>query len=299
MANEPSSGGFAFLSDEDYQTICELLSTHFGIMLGEAKRPMVTGRLQALRAQFGLSSFGELCDLLRRDRSGRALSSLVNRLSTNTSFFYREEAQFRFFEEVAFPEALTAAREAGSRDLRIWCAGCSTGEEPYMLVVLMMERLGADYRNWDAGVLATDISDEVLAVARLGVYPLENVRRVPRALRDKYLQALGREQWRVSETVRKEVTYRKFNLVTPGLPFRMPFHVIFCRNVMIYFDPEVKRSLVERLYGHTVSGGYLFIGQSETLRDLSTRYQFVQPGIYRRPREEAGPATSPHSKGLG
>ena len=293
MIPSPSASGSAYLGDGEYETLRGLVYAHFGITLGEAKRPMVTGRLQALLAEYGLATYGELCALLEQDRSGRALSSLVNRLSTNHSFFYREEAHFRFFEQVALPEALAAARAEGRRDLRIWSAGCSTGEEPYMLAMLMRERLGEDYARWDAGVLATDISDEVLAAARLGAYPFENVRRVPRALRDKYFQELGREQWRVGDWVRKEVTFRKFNLMTPRLPFRKPFQVIFCRNVMIYFDPGVKAALVESLYGHTMPGGYLFIGLSETLRDLATAYRFVQPGIYRRPPETGAAGASP------
>lgn len=282
-AAEPLHAALIRLHGREFARIQRLVYHHFGIRLGPAKREAVEGRLQLLLRETGFDSFGHYCDHLEADSSGRALSELFNRISTHHTYFFREEGHFDFLLDRALPPMLEALQRAGEPDVRLWSAGCSSGEEPYMLAMLLMEHLGPAYRQWHAGVLATDVSAEALARAEAAVYPEERLRLVPPAIRAKYFEPAGPEHWRVAEHVRREVVFRRFNLRTTVLPFRRPFHVIFCRNVMIYFDDEVRQKLVCRFYEHTVPGGYLFVGHSETLRGLRHPWHYVQPAVYRKP----------------
>jgi len=270
------------ISDREFTLLSSLVYERFGINLTEQKRSLLVGRLQKLLRTGGYRNFKSYYDDLLKDRSGKALDQLINRVSTNYSYFYREEAHFEFFKETVLPWLVKELRQLNSNDLRIWTAGCSTGEEPYMLVMLMLESLGVNYDRWDGGILATDISERALASARQAVYGEERLSRVPAVLRQKYFKKREDGLWQVKEKVRKEVTLRRFNLMNTAFPFKKPFQLIFCRNVMIYFDKPTRDALVRRFHGVLEPGGYLFIGHSETLGREQKLFNYVMPACYRK-----------------
>jgi len=270
------------LSEKEFRAIRDIVYKHFGITLTDRKRSLIIGRLQKLLHERGFKSFRQYCEYLLADATGEALLELASRISTNHTFFNREKVHFDYFTAKALPQAAAGLKAAGSRDLRVWSAGCSTGEEPYMLVMLMIEYFGNEYGMWDAGALATDISETALATAGKGIYSGERMALVPSALKSKYFVDLHNGEWAVSDRVRREVTFRRFNLMNERFPFKKPFHVIFCRNVMIYFDQVTRDRLVQRFFDATVQGGYLFIGHAETLGRGRSPYQYIMPAVYRK-----------------
>ncbi len=270
------------INDQEFRLIRTLVYDRFGINLTDQKRSLVVGRLRKLLRDEGFGSFKDYYQAVVNDRGGAALDKLVNRISTNYTYFNREQAHFDFFTRTALPPLIEGARRCNERDLRIWSAGCSSGEEPYMLAMLTMEHLGPEYNAWSAGVLATDISDQALSRARQGIYDDDQVSRIPAAIKHKYFSRLANGDWRVGEQLKSQVTFRRFNLMNRQFPFRRPFQVIFCRNVMIYFDAETRCSLVRRYYQHLEPGGYLFIGHSETLGRQQEDFEYVMPAVYRR-----------------
>ncbi|MHC4885835.1 MAG: CheR family methyltransferase [Planctomycetota bacterium] len=270
------------ITDAEFDQIRSLVYKHFGINLTEQKKSLVIGRLQKILRQLGFDQFQQYYDHVVADTSGDALNDLVNQISTNHTFFFREKEHFDFFTATALPEAIERARQAGRKKLRVWCAGCSSGEEAYTLALLMMETLGHDYPNWDAGVLATDISAKVLSIAQAGIYADDRVELIPEAFKRRYFVRRREGDWEVSAALKAEVTYRRFNLMNAQFPFKCPFDVIFCRNVMIYFDQPTRDALIDRYYAFTNPGGYLFIGHSESLRRERCPYRYISPAIYRR-----------------
>lgn len=277
-----TSSSMMAISDSEFAGLRDLIHRRFGINLTEQKRSLLVGRLQKLMRTLGFNSFSQYIEYLTQDKSEQGLSELVDLISTNHTYFNREKDHFDYFLEIAFPAIVENLKRQNRRDLRIWCAGSSTGEEPYTLMMLMMEHLGNDYKNWDAGLLATDISDRALSAARAGVYSRDRVEQLPANLRNKYFTPVDNGHLAVKEQVKKEVTYRRFNLMNTHFPFKNPFQIIFCRNVMIYFDQPTRDALVARFHKFTEPGGYLFIGHSETLGRTQTLYRYLEPALYQK-----------------
>ncbi len=286
MSDDGSSNlcefGMMPLSDSEFVSLRTLIYDRFGINLTEKKRTLLVGRLQKLVRKHDFENFSQYYQYVINDSSGKALVELVDRISTNHTAFFRESAHFDFLRETALPETVERHRQTGNRDLRIWSAGCATGEEAYTLVMVMMEFFGMEYANWNAGLLATDISPEALRTASAGTYSEERVESIPASIRRKYVAKGENEKWIIKQNVRSEITFRRFNLMNPQLPFKKQFDLIFCRNVMIYFDQPTKDALIHRLAGFTAPGGYLFIGHSESLERKGCPYQFVKPAVYRK-----------------
>ena len=199
------------ISDDEFKLITKHVYTQIGISLNDTKKALVTGRLQKVLRQNKFSTFSEYYEHLISDKTGRELSLLADTISTNYTFFWREKDHFELFAKSALPEIIERRKQAGSKELRIWCAGSSTGEEPYTLIMLMKEVLGIDYRNWDAGILATDISDRALKIAKQGIYPAGRLDTLPPKLKSKYFRKISDEEYEVTDDVKKEVTYRRFN----------------------------------------------------------------------------------------
>lgn len=265
-------------SEEEFQELRALIYSRFGINLTEQKKTLVSGRLQKTLRDHGYDSFSEYLAFLKSDSTGRAIEDLANKISTNHTFFFRENEHFEFFVRQALPEAVE--RQKKTKDLRIWSAGCSSGEEAYTLIMLMMEALGHEYQSWKAGVLATDISNRVLDFARAGIYPEDRLQSLPEEIRRKYFRRAGEDQWAIDERVKSQATFRVLNLMNEKFPFQRQFDMIFCRNVMIYFDQETKDRLVDRMKSWIVPGGYFFIGHSESVRREGLQY--LMPALYRR-----------------
>jgi chemotaxis protein methyltransferase CheR len=270
------------MTDREFRQLRELVYERLGINLSGKKRSMLIGRLQKLLRTSGFKNFQDYYEYLVNDSGMKAMTELINRVTTNYSFFYRGKSHFEYFAQTVLPEVVGSLKKRNSRDLRIWTAGCSTGEEPYMLTMLMREFFGNEYSLWDGGILATDISEKVLTFARQGIYPEERTKEVPVQLRNKYLKKLNDGQRAVNDTIKNEVIFRKFNLINKHYPFKKPFQIIFCRNVMIYFDKQTRDTLLHRFYEKTEPGGYLFIGHSETLGREQTLYKYIMPAVYKR-----------------
>jgi chemotaxis protein methyltransferase CheR len=270
------------ISDREFHLIRDLIYERFGINLTPEKRALLVGRLGKLLREQGFKSFQDYFKYLLADTSGTALDSLVNRISTNFTFFYRESDHFEFLSSSVLPEMADHLRRSGKKDFRLWCAGCATGQEPYTLAILLLQYFGENYGEWQAGLLATDISAKALETARKGVYPAEALEKLPGPLKRNYFRNMSSGAFAVTDAVKKEVTFRRFNLMNGRFPFKKPFHVIFCRNVMIYFDQPTRDALVRRFYDNLVPGGYLFIGHSETLGRKQISFEYVKPAVYRK-----------------
>jgi chemotaxis protein methyltransferase CheR len=271
------------LSTNEFDSLSRLVYERFGIYLPPEKRTMVTVRLQKVLRRMGMATFHEYYEYLTKSNNGEALIEFANHITTNHTFFFREKDHFDFFSQRFLPEVTARLRERRETDVRIWCAGCSSGEESYMLVMLLLEFFGTEYSHWKAGILGTDISERALDTAVQGIYPAERIDLLPAEYKRKYVDQLPNGTWKIKPLVQKEVVYRKFNLMNTTLPFKKKFHTIFCRNVMIYFDKPTRDALVERFYHALEPGGYLFIGHSETIsRDLSL-FRYIMPALYQKP----------------
>jgi chemotaxis protein methyltransferase CheR len=279
---EGDSSALMSISNEEFSLLRALIQRKFGINLSDQKKSLLVGRLQKLLRHSGYASFRDYYEALIHDKGEEKLSQLVDRISTNHTYFNRENAHFDFFAQTALPAVANRLRQVNDQDLRIWCAGCSTGEEAYMLLMLMVEYFGEEYRRWNCGILATDISSRVLEIAEQGIYPEDKITMLPETLKKKYLQPTGDGQYAFQERLRKDATFRRFNLMNERFPFKKPFHVIFCRNVMIYFDAPTRTALIEKFHQVMKPGGYLFIGHSETLGRQQNLFKYVMPAVYQK-----------------
>jgi chemotaxis protein methyltransferase CheR len=268
------------ITEKEFKRLSEYIKSYYGINLKQEKKTLVMGRLQNVLLQGKFNNFSSYFDYVNTDKSGEAVTTLINKLTTNHTFFMREAEHFMYFKNTVLP--YLSSVEASKRDLRIWSAGCSSGEEPYTLAMIMSDYFGASKGLWDTKILATDISTKVLEKAIKGVYPKDSISALPKHWQMSYFSRYNDIEYIVSETIRKEVIFRRFNLNSTEFPFKNKFHVIFCRNVMIYFDLETKKELVNKFYEIMEPGGYLFIGHSESINRSETRYKYVMPAVYRK-----------------
>lgn len=266
------------ITDAEFRRISAFLKQKYGIDMSQ-KKVIMNGRLENYLKNGGWDSFTDYMDDVERDSSGELERMLVNFLTTNHTYFMREFEHFEFFKDVVLPWAVK--KEERSKDLRIWCGAASTGEEPYMIAMVIKEFFGLDNHGWDARVLATDISTQALQHAIKGVYDDEHLKSVPEVWKRRFFQKTTDDNYVVKEEVKREVIFRKFNLMEP-FPFRKKMHVVFLRNVMIYFDAPTKRELVQKVYDCLEPGGYLLIGMTETLDRTSTPFQMIRPSIFRK-----------------
>lgn len=267
------------ISDKEFIQLVEYVKSNYGINLLH-KRTLVVGRMQNYLTQKGIKGFTDYYKLLISDSSGNMASELVNKLTTNHTYFAREVQHFDFFKNKALPDLARQCEK--SRDLRTWSAGCSSGEEPYTLAMIMADYFAQNRGMWDTKILATDISTKVLNIAKAGIYQNEQLESLPGNWRQCYFQKLDREKSVVADTIKSEVIFRIFNLMNEVFPFKKKFHVIFCRNVMIYFDSKTKADLINRFYENTEWGGYLFVGHSESINRAESKYKYVMPAVYRK-----------------
>lgn len=270
------------LSDKEFHDVAHLMYERFGIHLSEQKRTLIAGRLSKRVRNLGLSSIGSYLARVRADETGAELTELVDRITTNHSFFYREKDHFEFLSSEVLPAIKARRAQEAGFSLRIWSAGCATGEEPYTLAMVMREFLGASASMTDWAVLATDLSLSALREAMSAVYAGNRVRELPAAWRNAYFEQRGEDEWAVKDDLRRAVLFKRLNLMDERYPFKGLFDVVFCRNVMIYFDPPVRKALVDRIFRYVKPGGYLFVGHSESLPRDSCPFNYVRPAIYRK-----------------
>ena len=263
------------ISDEDFRRLTNFIQSEFGITLQE-KRQLVTSRLSSMLTEQGYTSFSEFVAQLLKERDPQKIEQVLNRLTTNYTFFMRETEHFDFFTKVILPELVR--KYQSKKSLAIWSAGCSSGEEPYNLSMYIKDYLGMQASQWDTRLLATDISNRAMTAAKKGVYELPDT--IPADWKKKYFTPMAGGQYQVSKQVRDNVIFQPFNLMDP-IHFRRKFDVIFCRNVMIYFDQPTKDALVQRFYDATVPGGYLMISHSENL-GKNNPYKTVAPSTFQK-----------------
>lgn len=282
MQENAINGHLMEISDREFDQMRRLIYDRFGINLTEQKRSLLVGRLQKHIRAAGFRSFNSYYEHLITDKNEKELGMLVDRVSTNYTYFNRENDHFGFFSKTALSTVVSRLKAQKRNDLRVWCAGCSTGEEAYMLLMLMHEFLGSLNDSFETGILATDISSRALANAHEGIYSDERVRTLPAELKTKYFKRLDNGSWSASDRLRKGAVIRRFNLMNEHFPFKKPFQIIFCRNVMIYFDAATRNTLVRKFYQCMEPGGYLFIGHSETLGRGHNLYKYLQPAVYQK-----------------
>lgn len=267
------------ISDQEFKQLTDYIKANYGINLKNEKKALLIGRLSNILTEKKFYCFADYFNYLITDKTGSAVSTLVDKITTNHTFFMREADHFNFFRDRVLPYLASTVRD---KDLRIWSAGCSSGEEPYTLAMIIDEYFGTEKRWWDTKVLATDISSKVLDIAAKGIYNNEGLSTLPPYWKLNYFEKYDHEKSVLTKKIRDEIIFRKFNLMAEGFPFKRKFHAIFCRNVMIYFDNETKIRLVNKFYDLTEPGGYLFIGHSESLNRNETEYKYILPAVYRK-----------------
>jgi chemotaxis protein methyltransferase CheR len=267
------------LSDSEFDRLRGFVRQHTGIALSDAKRELVYGRLARRLRKLQLSSFAEYCELVESGHP-EELQELTNAITTNLTSFFRENYHFQQLAAEVLPQV--ESTRSGTRRLRLWSSACSTGEEPYSLAIVLREAL-ARLSNWDVKLLATDIDSKVVATAAEGVYPLERFKGVAAERVKRWFPKVPGDPSHcvASAELKSLITFRQLNLFDPW-PMKGPFDIIFCRNVVIYFDKETQRVLFERMAELQEPGSWLFIGHSENLFNVTRRYKLVGHTVYRR-----------------
>jgi len=266
------------LKDREFTQIRDYIKENYGISLGDEKRTLVFSRLRPLLKQKGFADFTEYIHYLMNDRTGEANVVFINRLTTNHTFFMREPEHFDFLQTTVLP--WIQDKFGQTRDLRLWCAACSSGEEAYTLQMTVQDYFEGK-QGWDTEILATDISEKVLQQATLGIYSNESLKTMPTDWLKKYFKRYDNNNMIARDELKKLITYRKFNLMDE-MRFKKKFQVIFCRNVMIYFDNNTREALVNRFYNALEKDGYLFIGHSESLSNVKSNFKYVMPAVYKK-----------------
>lgn len=267
----------------DFDRIRQLIYDRFGIDL-RGKQTLVSGRLQKKIRELHLRSFADYFDHVQNDSSGAALTAMVDALTTNHTSFFREVQHFKFLREIILP------RLGGHANLSIWSAACSTGEEPYSIAFTLLEELGTS-ASQRARILATDVSTRALRHAEHGVFAAERFENVPHEqMRRHLLKGSGDHagKYLVKEEARSLVRFQQLNLME-DFSHLGSFSVIFCRNVMIYFDKATQENLVNRLAHQLVPGGYLLTGHAESLNGVAHQLEYVCPATYRKPQTRPQP----------
>jgi chemotaxis protein methyltransferase CheR len=266
------------VTPHDYDFLRKCLKERSGLVLSADKQYLVESRLLPVARKAGLTTLGELVGMLRGAHDPALMTTVVEAMTTNESFFFRDKAPFEHFRTTIMPALIAARRPA--RSIRIWCAASSTGQEPYSLAMCLKE-IEREILGWRIELLATDLSGEVLERARAGIYSQFEVQRgLPIALLVKHFTRSG-ESWQIAPELRAMVRYRQLNLLTDFSQLGT-FDVVFCRNVLIYFDAETKTDVLNRLARVTASDGFLILGAAETVVGLTDRFKMVtdRRGLY-------------------
>lgn len=273
------------MSDQEFVLLSDLIYRYAGITLPLTKKSMLVSRLLKRLRALGLHSFLEYYNYITSPAGRQAeLSQTIDLVSTNKTDFFREPDHFTFLAETVLPELFALNIPPTAKKINTWSAGCSSGEEPYTLAMILAEFVQAR-SDIDFCILATDISHRVLDRGRRAVYSENDIEVVPGNYHRKYFMRGVRGQegyYRVVPELRNRIIFRYLNLMDASFPSLSPMDFIFCRNVMIYFDHKTRTNLIEKFYNQLVEGGYLFIGHSETLHGMETNFKLIRPTVYRK-----------------
>ena len=269
------------MSAEDFKRFSSFIERELGIKMPATKQVMLESRLSRRLRSHGFSNYRQYVDFVFSDEGGRTeLIHMIDAVTTNKTDFFREADHFDFLLNTLLPKARTVRGEP----FRVWSAGCSTGEEPYNLAMVLEEHRRA-YPDFDFTVLATDISTQVLSTALNAVYELEKVAVVPMEYKKRYLlksKDPARKIVRIRPELRRRIDFGRLNFMDEDFGLQSRFDVIFCRNVIIYFDRPTQERLIRKFYDHLKVGGSLFLGHSETMTGMSVPFRSVAPTIYRK-----------------
>lgn len=269
---------FSF-STSDYEFLARLLKEKTGIDLGPTKQNMVYARLAKRLRKLNIDSFREYCDFIAGPQGVDELGATLNALTTNLTKFFRENHHFEHLGNQALSE-IRARNTTAAKKLRIWSAGCSSGEEPYSIAITLRSAM-PDIAQWDARILATDIDTEMVRRGSEGIYPVNSMESIPNDIRHRYFDQHGADKVRVKADVRQMISFKHLNLMAHW-PMKGPFDAIFCRNVVIYFDKDTQRVLFDRYANLLVPGGFLYIGHSENLFGITERFKLLGRNVHRK-----------------
>jgi chemotaxis protein methyltransferase CheR len=265
-----------------FNTISSFVKKRCGINLHRGKKTLVEARLNKRLNALNLSDFGQYVDCIRSDTDGTETSAMIDALSTNVTYFFREPQHFEYLKSKILPWVMS--QHQADRRIRIWSAGCSSGEEPYSIAMLLRDTVDRIGDIWDLRVLATDLSRDMLRLARQGLYELCQLKQVPLPLIRRnftFCSVDAHNYYKITEPFKKTVKFAHLNLMETW-PMKGPFDAIFCRNVMIYFDKPTQQRLIGRFWDILSPGGTLFIGHSESMTGIKHRFKYVQPAIYQK-----------------
>jgi chemotaxis protein methyltransferase CheR len=269
------------LTMSQFASISKMVGKWSGINLHQGKMALVKARLNKRMRMLGLTSFDQYVDRISADVDGSETAAMLDAISTNLTHFFREPKHFDLLQNRIIPNLLV--RRQDNRRIRIWSAGCSSGEEPYSIAITLNEMAG-DLADWDVGILATDLSGEMIKAARAGLYRPEQLRETSaRRIQQNFTPCRHRSSphYRINVPLRRTVQFCRLNLMDRW-PMKGPFDVIFCRNVMIYFDKPTQHRLIERFWEMLAPEGVLFIGHAESLASVRRRFRYLEPAVYQR-----------------
>ena len=273
------------ITEDEYKTISGFVYDKFGIKLGDQKKTLIIERLQKILRIGGFANFKQYFDYIISEPTGEAILTFIDKVSTHHTFFFRENDHFEYMNNHALPHLVNKYKQAGEAvDIKIWCAGCSSGEEPYSVAMCVNEYIENNrLKPADISILATDISVASLEKASDGIYQAPSLAHVPPLYRQKYFNAPASDgNFCIKPFLRDMILFRRLNLMRDDYPFRGLFDIIFCRNVMIYFDAPTRSSLIGRFHRYTKEEGYLFIGHSESISRSTLIYKYIKPAVYQK-----------------
>ena len=273
------------MNEAQFRRLGECIYQVCGIRLNDSKKVMLESRLSKRLKALGMKTYKDYCEYLFSPKgSDEELVHMIDMVTTNKTDFFREPAHFDFLRRNALPELIRIHRAGTGSQLTVWSAGCSTGEEPYTLSMVLSD-YAEIHRGFEYLILATDISSRVLEIAKAGIYSEEQVVPVPPMFRERYLlrgKARQMGNVRIVPELRERIRFRRLNFMDGDFGMREPLDIVFCRNVIIYFDRPTQERLINRINSHMIPGGYLFMGHSETLNGMKVPLVSVAPTVYRK-----------------
>ena len=276
MATTAMDTGFTSMNRETFKKFVALIYEKSGITLNDNKEALVTSRIAKRMRKLSIATHSDYLRYVLDDTSGEEIVNMLDVISTNVTHFFREGEHFDFMRE-----KMKGWLEKGNRQFTIWSAGCSSGEEPYTMAMVLREVTGG--YNVNLRILATDISTRILARSKEGVYDAKKAESIPHSYRDRYFDKSGYNEGAVysaRDTLRSLITFKRLNLSVVPFPMKGPMDFIFCRNVMIYFDNKVRVNLLGEFHRLLKPGGYLCVGHAESLTGMLGGFKAIRPSVY-------------------
>lgn len=269
------------VSTSEFQLFQKLIYDKTGIHLRSCKKVLVTNRLRKRLAAHGLTSYKKYYDLLTKSAAGRdEMDRFVDALTTNETYFFRNAEHFDYLSDTILPEVMDRKEKLRSNRIRIWCAACSSGEEPYSLAILLHER-EENFAPWDISIVGTDISQEMIKKAKLGIFNRYAVSKMPEEYRDRYFEYhTDTNRYHLKDIIKNRVSFSRRNLLQ-SFPYGK-VDIIFCRNTMIYFNKDSKQRVADNLYASLNRGGYLIVGYADNFLQNQTPFQYIKPTVFKK-----------------